>query len=222
MPTSRRDLLKSALTSAAFAIAPTTRARHAVSPSELHTNYAKLDAAFAPPVFKRELFPNPVIIDSIELLRFAYKKRSSFLCRIRSKDGAIGIAVSNSQQMESLYPIFVKRIAPFFLGKDARDIESLLEEVTVYENNYKATGLAIFVPIATIEFAILDLFGKLANRSHRPPALRQDLQPLHQRLSGQRRALHYARRNHRPPPARHRHLPCQSHQVQARRSHVAC
>jgi L-alanine-DL-glutamate epimerase-like enolase superfamily enzyme len=67
--------------------------------------------------------------------------------------------------MEVLYPIFTKRIAPFFIGKDARDIEQLIPAVTVHENNYKAQGLAIWVPIATIEFAILDMFGKMANRS---------------------------------------------------------
>jgi L-alanine-DL-glutamate epimerase-like enolase superfamily enzyme len=66
--------------------------------------------------------------------------------------------------MDVLYPIFAKRIAPYFIGKDARDIETLLEEVTVYESNYKATGLAIFVPMATLEFAILDMFGKMVNR----------------------------------------------------------
>lgn len=127
----------------------------------LKARYAKMDAAAALPVFKRELFNEPAIIESVELLN--YKK--SWLCRVRIKGGAEGIAVSNAQQMEVLYPIFAKRIAPYFIGKDARDIENLLEEVTVYESNYKATGLAIFVPMATLEFAILDMFGKMANRS---------------------------------------------------------
>ena len=120
-----------------------------------------MDAAAALPVFKRELFKEPAIIESIELLNY----KRSWLCRIRIKGGAEGIAVSNAQQMEVLYPIFAKRIAPYFIGKDARDIENLLEEVTVYESNYKATGLAIFVPMATLQFAILDMFGKMANRS---------------------------------------------------------
>lgn len=127
----------------------------------LKARYAKMDAAAALPVFKRELFNEPAIIESVELLN--YKK--SWLCRVRIKGGAEGISVSNAQQMEVLYPIFAKRIAPYFIGKDARDIENLLEEVTVYESNYKATGLAIFVPMATLEFAILDMFGKMVNRS---------------------------------------------------------
>ena len=127
----------------------------------LKVRYAKMDAAAALPVFKRELFHEPAIIESVELLNY----KRSWLCRVRVKGGAEGIAVSNAQQMEVLYPIFAKRIAPYFIGKDARDIENLLEEVTVYESNYKATGLAIFVPMATLEFAILDMFGKMSNRS---------------------------------------------------------
>jgi L-alanine-DL-glutamate epimerase-like enolase superfamily enzyme len=132
-----------------------------LSPKELEIRYAKLDEALKQPVFKRELFPHPVIIETLELLHY----KDSFLCRVRSKDGAEGISISNAAQMSVLYPIFVKRMQPFFIGKDARDIEALVEEVTVYQSNYKAQGLAIFVPLATIEFAILDMFGKMSGKS---------------------------------------------------------
>jgi L-alanine-DL-glutamate epimerase-like enolase superfamily enzyme len=165
MQTNRRNLFKGSAAAALTAMMPgAARAQrvhppaHGAATAEI---YAKLDAAAAKPVFKRELFKDPVIIESVELLR--YKK--SYLCRVRSKDGAEGIAVSNSQQMETLYPIFVKRIAPFFVGKDARDLEDLIEAVTLEDNIYKAQSLAIWVPIATVEFAILDLFGKMSNRS---------------------------------------------------------
>jgi hypothetical protein len=163
MLATRRELFKSGFASAAAAALPDIKphlSHRVATTAELRANYAKCDAAAALPVFKRELFPDPVILESVELLH--YKK--SWLCRVRSKDGAEGIAISNSQQMEVLFPIFVKRIAPYFLGKDARDLESLMEEVTVYESNYKATGLAIFVPMATVEFAILDMFGKMSKR----------------------------------------------------------
>ena len=160
MHTNRRDALKGAL--AAGIAAGLSSPADAQAPSaSLKAKYATLDAAAKQPVFKRELFKEPVVIESVDLLH--YKK--SWLCRVRAKNGAEGISVSNSQQMDVLYPIFAKRIAPYFIGKDARDIEALLEEVTVYESNYKATGLAIFVPMATLEFAILDMFGKMSNRS---------------------------------------------------------
>ena len=58
-----------------------------------------------------------------------------------------------------------RRLQPFFLGKDARDLEALLEEVYVYQSNYKLQSLALWVPLATIEFAILDMLGRIANKS---------------------------------------------------------
>jgi len=67
--------------------------------------------------------------------------------------------------MISLYPIFMNRLQPFFLGKDARNWEDLLDEVYVYKSNYKLQNLALWVPLATIEFAVLDLLGKIAGKS---------------------------------------------------------
>jgi L-alanine-DL-glutamate epimerase-like enolase superfamily enzyme len=162
----RRAFVTAALTGVAAAASPSALGqflnapRHGL-PGTLKERYAKLDAILQQPVFKRELFKEPVVIQSIELLT----RDKQYICRVRSRDGHEGISVSNAQQMEVLYPIFTKRIAPFFIGKDARDIEQLIPAVTVHENNYKAQGLAIWVPIATIEFAILDMFGKMANRS---------------------------------------------------------
>jgi L-alanine-DL-glutamate epimerase-like enolase superfamily enzyme len=167
MPLNRRHLLKGALVAGASTALPTSSEgqflnapRHGL-PGTLEERYAKLDVILKQPVFKRELFKDPVIIESVELLHY----KNSWICRVRSKDGHEGISVSNAQQMSVLYPIFVKRIAPFFIGKDARDLEQLVEAVTVYESNYKAQSLAIWVPIATLEFAILDMFGKMSNRS---------------------------------------------------------
>jgi hypothetical protein len=118
-----------------------------------------LDAILGEPIFKQALFPAPVVIESVELLL----REKQYICRVRSRDGHEGISVSNSQQMEVLYPMFLKRFAPFFIGKDARDIEDLIPAATVNENNYKAQGLAIWVPLTTIEFAILDMFGNIDN-----------------------------------------------------------
>jgi L-alanine-DL-glutamate epimerase-like enolase superfamily enzyme len=160
MQTSRRNIVRGALATGLTAGLSSMGVASSTGDAGLKAKYARLDAAASLPVFKRELFPEPAIIQTIELLHYD----KSWLCRVRTRDGAEGISVSNSQQMEVLYPIFAKRIAPYFLGKDARDLETLLEEVTVYESNYKATGLAIFVPMATLEFAILDMFGKMVNR----------------------------------------------------------
>lgn len=119
-----------------------------------------LDEILAKPVLKKELFPDPVIIDQLELLRY----RDNFICRVTSTDGAEGISVGNNMQLLSLYPIFTVRLQPFFPGKDARDWEQLLEEVYVYKSNYKLQNLALWVPLATIEFAVLDMLGKIAQK----------------------------------------------------------
>ena len=133
----RRSFLTSALSGCAAATLPhaaqaqfLNAPRHGL-PGTLKERYTKLDANLGQPVFKRELFKEPVIIESIELLR----NKKEYLCRVRSKDGHEGISVSNPSQMEVLYPLFVKHIAPFYIGKDARDLEFLIPESTVYENN---------------------------------------------------------------------------------------
>src|SRR5271154_7471739 len=132
MSTSRRQFIANVLSSGAVAAALPSAAsgqflnapRHGL-PGTLKERYAKLDAILKEPVFKRELFPDPVIIESVELL----KNKKQYLCRVRSKDGHEGMSVSNAQQMEVLYPMFVKHIAPFFIGKDARDLEELIPAV---------------------------------------------------------------------------------------------
>lgn len=124
-------------------------------------NYEKLDVAAQKAVINKSEFPEPLILESIDLLRY----KDNFICRVRTASGAEGISVSNNMQMVSLYPIFINRIKPFFVGKDARDVEQLLEDVYVYQSNYKLQSLALWVPLATLEFAILDLLGKVSNQS---------------------------------------------------------
>jgi L-alanine-DL-glutamate epimerase-like enolase superfamily enzyme len=163
MKTNRRGFLASALVGGAGVALPGCSAPPAVAApaASSKANYAKLDEVLKQPVLKRQLFSTPIIIETIELLR----RDDSFLCRVRSKDGAVGISVANNSQQRSLYPIQVNRLQPFFLGKDARDLETLLEEVYIYQSNYKMQSLALWVPLATIEFAILDMLGRIANKS---------------------------------------------------------
>jgi L-alanine-DL-glutamate epimerase-like enolase superfamily enzyme len=122
-------------------------------------DYSKFDEVLKKPVFKKELFPSPVIIDDIELLRY----ENSFLCRVRA-GGQEGISVGHSGQLRSLYPVFLNLVRPFFLGKDARDLDLLLEKVFVYDLNFRLSGLALGVPLATLEFALLDMMGKIAGK----------------------------------------------------------
>ncbi len=127
---------------------------------EAEARQAKLSEVLRQPVLKRDLFTSPVVIQSVELLRW----ETSYLCRVRSADGAEGISVAHSG-MSRLYPIFLHNLQPFFLGKDARDLDLLLEKVYVYGFNFRYNGIALGLPLATLEFAILDLLGRIAGRS---------------------------------------------------------
>ncbi len=158
MKTNRRKFITTSVAGGlGAAIVPGT----SFMPENLKDKYAKLDEIIRKPVLKSNLFPSPVIIDTLELLQ--YKK--TFLCRVRSKEGATGISVANNDQMVSLYPIFVKRLQPLFIGKDARNLEKILDEAYVYQSNYKMQSLALWVPLATIEFAILDMLGQMSGKS---------------------------------------------------------
>ncbi len=167
MKPNRRQFFKSAAAATAAATATTAMGGGFLlqgctsrPPVEASDGYSELDRVLSLPVLKRELFPDPVIIQRLELLRLG----DTFLCRVISTDGAAGISVANNDQMVSLWPLFTNRLQPFFLGRDARDWEQLLEEVYVYESNYKLQGLALWIPLATIEFAVLDMLGRIAGK----------------------------------------------------------
>lgn len=157
MKTNRRTFISTSVAAGFGAALP------GLSPKKenLKEKYAALDEILLKPVLKRGLFQEPVLIDTLELLRY----KNTFLCRVRSKDGATGISVANNDQMESLYPIFVRRLQPYFIGKDTRDLEKIIDEAYVYQSNYKMQSLALWIPMATIEFAVLDMLGRISGKS---------------------------------------------------------
>lgn len=112
-------------------------------------------------VFDAGFIKDPVIIESIRLI----KNGKVYIVIVRSKDGAEGYAVSHPKFMDTLWPVFLNYVVPPFIGKDAREIESLLTEVYLFDSNYKKQGLLFWVPVASLEFAILDLLGKVAGKS---------------------------------------------------------
>ena len=161
MKTNRREFINAAVAGGLAATVPLSsgsKTQGAVARAQ-KAEYSRLDEILKQPVLKKELFATPVIIDTLELLRF----KNSFLCRVRSTNGAEGISVGHSG-MRSLYPIFTHALQPFFVGKDARDLDLLLEKVYIYKLNFRLSGMALGIPLATIEFAILDMLGRIANK----------------------------------------------------------
>jgi len=112
---------------------------------------------FQKPVFDlRKFFPNPVKIASIELLQSG----KTYFVRTRSNDGVEGIA--QTKDMEDFIPILLRRVVPEFLGKDARDLESLVDQA--YIAHYKMSGQAFWCPVAYVEQSLFDLLGKTARK----------------------------------------------------------
>jgi L-alanine-DL-glutamate epimerase-like enolase superfamily enzyme len=124
----------------------------------VHTDYSTLDRVLQLPVLKRELFRSPVMIESVELLR----DRDNFLCRVRSRDGAEGLSIGHPFIAKLSYPVFVDRLAPFFVGKDARDLDQLIYRVS--ETSVKTQGVPFCVQLAMLEFAILDMLGNMVDK----------------------------------------------------------
>lgn len=157
MKLSRRKFVSAGVGTGLAALPPNRAV--AAPAAAINARYRKLDEILQQPVLKKQLFRTPVIIESVELLRFG----NSYLCRVRSRDGAEGISVAHSE-ISTLFPIFLKRVQPFFIGKDARELDLILDKVYIYSFNFRYNGIALGVPLATIEFAILDMLGRISNR----------------------------------------------------------
>ena len=120
----------------------------------------ELDRAAAAPVLRLDRLKSPVIIESIKLL----KKDREYFVHVRSKDGAEGLSLTNPPRAQYLDKILKQLVIPFFIGKDARDLEDLLWELYRSQDNYKLHGLALWSPQAWVEFAILDMLGRIAGQ----------------------------------------------------------
>jgi len=112
------------------------------------------------PLLNVAFVKQPVRIASIELLR----NGRVYLLRTRSTDGAEAITVPNPDRMAVMYPLLLKQVAPFFIGRDARDLERLLWDVYRHSSNYKLQGLALWVCVAAVEMSLLELMGQVTGR----------------------------------------------------------
>jgi L-alanine-DL-glutamate epimerase-like enolase superfamily enzyme len=152
----RRDFIKASVAAGILAPLSTAFAR---DPQAVNADEDALIKAAKAPVLHLEGITSPIVIESIELL----KAGKLFLVRTRSKDGAVGLCMPN-EKVRFLYPLLLQQVIPFFIGKDARDLESLLDGVYVYDSNYKMQGLSFWCCVAWVEFSILDLLGKTAQK----------------------------------------------------------
>ncbi len=152
MKTSRRQFLQTAAQAGFLA---------AVAPSDIagaRTPAARF--ADTPGLFNLHgLIKSPVTIASADIVR----AEKELFVRVVSKDGVTGITQAN-QRMENLYSMLNGMIIPFFNGKDARDIEFLVDEVYRVESHYKYAGMPFWNCVGHVEIAIWDMLGKTAGK----------------------------------------------------------
>ena len=115
----------------------------------------------ARPILTIPELTHPVKITALDLL----SNGKTFITRVRSQDGAEGYSIANDSRLRELFPVFLRRVAPFFINKDARELEALLTQLYRQGSNYKLQGIALWACQATAEMAILDMLGKLSGRS---------------------------------------------------------
>lgn len=164
MKTTRRHFISTAAAATMGAAAPSIisckkESGPGLSADEIRSRYEVLDKIIKQPVLKKDVFKEPVIIDTLELLHYD----RSWLCRVRSKDGAEGMSVGHST-MSTLFPVFLRSLQPFFIGQDARELDLILERVFIYNFNFRYNGITLGLPLATIEFAILDMLGRISGK----------------------------------------------------------
>jgi L-alanine-DL-glutamate epimerase-like enolase superfamily enzyme len=149
--TSRRDWITRASLAGVSALTPALAA-----PSPLQ---GKLAALMAAPALRTDLLREPLIVESVELLR----SQGHYVVRVRA-GGLEGYADAHRTVMSAAHPILTKKVAPQFTGKDARQLETTFHEAYLASSNYKWQGLPFWVSMAVVEIAILDLLGKAANK----------------------------------------------------------
>ena len=113
------------------------------------------------PVVERKYLPDPIVIEHIGVFRSG---EHAFI-KVTSADGAMGLAAARPDRMRNIMPIMRNRVIPSLIGEDARDIEYLVDKVYLARSNYKWQGLPLWVAVAYVEIAVLDLLGRVAGQS---------------------------------------------------------
>jgi len=103
---------------------------------------------------------NPIIVKSIEL----FKYMDTYLIKSTSQDGISGVAVCNSRA-RYFYPMLKELVIPAFVGKDARELENLVNQVYIFRTNYKYQGTPFWNCVAYVEASLFDLLGRVTGKS---------------------------------------------------------
>ncbi len=159
MKTSRRDFISTAFAGGIAAAMP----EYLIEPQEKtppESRYAIIDKIMKEPVLKTEKLKEPVIIETLELLKYG----GSWIVHVRSESGAEGYSIAHST-ISTLFPVFLRNVQPFFIGQDARKLDLILERIYIYNFNFRYNGITLGLPLACAEFAILDMLGRMTGQT---------------------------------------------------------
>jgi L-alanine-DL-glutamate epimerase-like enolase superfamily enzyme len=156
MKSNRRQFIKTSAMAGALGFLPVKISHGQEDPK---VSSSDLEEAAMAKVLKTSLFTSPVKIETIKL----FKYKDYYFVKARSTDGAEGIAFTNNK-ITYLYPLLQQQVIPFFIGKDARDLEALIDGIYRYESNYKLSGITFWSCVAWVEFSLLDMLGKIVNK----------------------------------------------------------
>ena len=137
MTGSRRAFFRTSLGAGLLAAADARAAAAAPPAAPKHPAPGELDRIAAEPVLRTELLKTPIVVASMELLRNGPKLPGPRPLDRRRRERRRPQRV----HIVHIYPLFLARVAPFFVGKDARELEPLLWELYRQDNNYKYQGL---------------------------------------------------------------------------------
>lgn len=157
MPTNRRNFLQTSVKGAALALGSSSLlsacASRAATASGVTVSEPELNLGL------HQKFTSPVKISAVHIVR----AKGELFVRVMSADGAMGITQAN-QRMENLYSLLNGMIVLFFVGKDARDLEFLVDEVYRVNSHYKYAGMPFWNCVGHVEIAIWDMLGQIARQ----------------------------------------------------------
>lgn len=107
----------------------------------------------------KTIFSTPIKIESIELLQVG----KTYYVRTISSDGAAGVTSANDRLLNTL-TLFRNLIIPYFKGKDARDLETLVDGVYTYDSYYKYAGMPFWNAVGHIEISLFDMMGRISGQ----------------------------------------------------------
>lgn len=103
-------------------------------------------------------FDKPVPIDAVEI----FSLEGESVLRVSSGEHR-GYTLCN-QRLDPVLSVLSHIVIPFFTGRDARDMETLVDEIYRTNSNYKLTGLLFWNAVGHVEIAVFDMLGRIAGK----------------------------------------------------------